>query len=475
MRQKRRSQLKNQAGMVAGILAASMALSVYWLTLAPDINWAHYGVDGGDLITAVLTRGNPHPSGYPTYLLLGYLVEFIPLWPIAHRFNLFSAMTMAGAVGILTLTTPHTANTTSKNNHIQRLLPAAALSLTFAFSYLVWGQAIITEVYGLYLLFCAFLLWALLQKKAAWLTGSLLGLTITAHPTGIFFLPLALYKTKRRQWPTLFFGMLIGLLPFALLPFLSSGDSPVAWGDLRTVSGWWWLVSSQIYRGYAFSFPPAEWSSRAAEWGQIMGSQFTWAGLPLIILGFVFVKPSRRQTNLWLLLTAVSFFIFAFFYQTNDAIIFTLPAWLLLSLLLYPAYEKLGWLAFALPLTLILINFDTNHLKHDHLIRNHTESLLADIPDKAIVETPGDPTIFTLWYFVYGEEQRTDLIPVDRDLFAFTWYRDRLQHLHPNLQGLEEDNIQRFRQLNHLNHPYCWASLAQEDLDKHRTYSLSCQ
>ncbi len=475
MQQQWRSQLKKQTNKIAGVLAAIIAFSIYWLTLAPDITWAHYGIDGGDLITAVLTRGNPHPTGYPTYLLLGYLIEKIPLWPIYQRFNLFSAITMAGAVGILTTTAVCFFDTTTENENFKRLPVAIAVGLTFAFSYLVWGQATITEIYGLFLFLCALFLWTLFQGKTAWLIGLFLGLAMTAHTTGIFLLPLALYKTNRKQWSTFFLGVFIGLLPFAFLPFLSSSSSPVAWGDLRSVSGWWWLVSSQIYRGYAFSLPPEEWLSRLTDWGQIMGSQFTWAGIPLIISGFVFAKPFVRQTNLWLLVTAVIFFTFAFFYTTNDAIIFTLPAWLLLSLLLYPTYEKLGWLALALPLTLILINFETNNLKNDYMIREQTESLLAEIPDKAIIETPGDPTIFALWYFVYGEEQLTDVAPIDHDLFAFDWYRKRLQHLYPNLQGLEEDNIQRFRQLNEPNYPYCFASLAKEDLDKQRAYSLTCQ
>ncbi|MER3458900.1 MAG: hypothetical protein C4309_10005, partial [Chloroflexota bacterium] len=60
-------------------LAGILALGIYARTLAPTISWAHASGDGGDLIAAVYTGGVPHPTGYPTYLLLGSL--FTALWP----------------------------------------------------------------------------------------------------------------------------------------------------------------------------------------------------------------------------------------------------------------------------------------------------------------------------------------------------------------------------------------------------------
>jgi hypothetical protein len=121
---------------------------------------------------------------------------------------------------------------------------------------------------------------------------------------------------------------------------------------------------------------------------------------------------------------------------------------------------------------LLLINFQANNLKEDHLIRTRANALLSHIPERAIVETPGDPTIFTLWYMIYAEEQRPDIIPIDSDLMAFDWYRTRLQFLYPNLTGLEQDNLTIFREQNQQNQPYCFASLTQTESNK--AYSLTC-
>ena len=55
---------------VPALLAGLVAFILYARTLAPGLTWVHDGSDGGDLLAAALTRGVPHPSGYPTYQLL---------------------------------------------------------------------------------------------------------------------------------------------------------------------------------------------------------------------------------------------------------------------------------------------------------------------------------------------------------------------------------------------------------------------
>ena len=52
---------------------------VYFSTLAPGLTWAHNGADGGDLLSAVASGGVPHPTGYPTYLLLAQAFQYIPV------------------------------------------------------------------------------------------------------------------------------------------------------------------------------------------------------------------------------------------------------------------------------------------------------------------------------------------------------------------------------------------------------------
>ena len=59
-----------RARLLAPLIVFGSALLVYLATMAPGLTWAHDSADGGDLIAAVVSGGVPHPSGYPTFVLL---------------------------------------------------------------------------------------------------------------------------------------------------------------------------------------------------------------------------------------------------------------------------------------------------------------------------------------------------------------------------------------------------------------------
>lgn len=67
------------------IFLALSLMGVYLSTLAPGLTWANDGSDGGDLIAAAYTGGVAHPTGYPLYLLLARLFQFVPLGSLADR------------------------------------------------------------------------------------------------------------------------------------------------------------------------------------------------------------------------------------------------------------------------------------------------------------------------------------------------------------------------------------------------------
>ena len=52
---------------------------LYLLSASTRLTWANYGNDGGDFLAAILTGGIPHPTGYPSYMLLGILFQQIPI------------------------------------------------------------------------------------------------------------------------------------------------------------------------------------------------------------------------------------------------------------------------------------------------------------------------------------------------------------------------------------------------------------
>ena len=83
-----------------GLLTISLMI-VFVTTLAPGLTWANGGSDGGDLIAAAARGGIAHPTGYPLYLLLARLFQFLPLGSLAFRTNLMSALATALAAALV--------------------------------------------------------------------------------------------------------------------------------------------------------------------------------------------------------------------------------------------------------------------------------------------------------------------------------------------------------------------------------------
>jgi hypothetical protein len=348
-------------------------------------------------------------------------------------------------------------------------LPAAAAALTFAFAPLVWGQAIIAEVYALNALLVATLIWALRSKRALFWCALLLGLATTTHLTSLLLLPWvgATLLGELREKPAArgatlrltALGGALGLLPLAVPPLLAAGSSPVVWGDPTTLQGWWWLVTGQLFRPNVLGLPPAEWPARLLAWGPALLGQFTWLGLPLVILGVSRAPRSARRHIFFLLGSAVAYLLYGFTYRSGDAIVFVLPALLLLSQVLAFALRRQPLFGFLLPLLLLALHFGGLNLRADRDVATLAEKTLATAPEGAILLTPGDQSLFTLWYFQLASGQRPDLTLVDSNLLAFDWYRARLARLFPELVALEDDDVAFFIESNRRLRPFCHADL----------------
>jgi hypothetical protein len=452
-----------------GLVVAALALGLYLLTLAPDLTWAHFSADGGELMTAAVTLGIPHPPGYPTYVVLGHIFSRLPLGSIALRFNLFSALAMAAAAGL----SAAAALRLLPQPAPRRRLAAGAAGLTFAVAPLAWGQATVTEVYALNAAVVAALVWALLSKRPSLLNGLLLGLSLTTHLTSLLLTPAALALTPRRQWGRLGLGALLGLSPLLLLPLLARGSSPVIWGDPTTLRGWWWLVSGALYHPNLSVPTGAARLATLQELAGWLGPQLGWIGWPVAALGIYGVlagatgdarqraASSVRAPGFWLPATAVAYALTSLAYRTDDAELYFLPGLLLLALFLAPGWGRYGRWAPLLPLSLILLNFGSQNISQDGAVRAGAEQVLHAAPQEAILLTPGDRSIFTLWFLHHVEEQRPDLALVDANLLAFDWYRERLQAQQPGLRALDRDDLDYFLETNRRQRPLCTLTLLE--------------
>jgi hypothetical protein len=280
---------------------------------------------------------------------------------------------------------------------------------------------------------------------------------------------------------------MVGLTPLAAIPLLARSGSPVVWGQPGDLQGWWWIASGQLYRNnLRFPLEP----QHVTQVFRVLSQQVAWLCLPLILgalkhsaaLQNRFIgdlesnrhlvrsdgcsRPDPTQAVRPLVAMTIGLYTaYSLLYHTADASVFLLPAILLLAILIAPALRLAGIGAFVLPVTLLLFNFQTLNASRDHQLRPLAESILAVAPENAILLTPGDRSIFSLWYFHHVEDQRPDVILVDSNLFAFSWYRQRLEELYPDLHGLAADNLLRFRETNQHQRPVCEVNLVDNESD----------
>ena len=98
--------------------------------------------------------GTAHPTGFPTYVLLGWLASVVlqPFGEPAFRMNLFSAICVAVAAGV-------TVDLVRKLTGWSILGVAAGIAL--ALTPVVWAIATHAEAHSLHLALVAILLWLL--------------------------------------------------------------------------------------------------------------------------------------------------------------------------------------------------------------------------------------------------------------------------------------------------------------------------
>ena len=449
---------------------AAIALIVYLKTLAPTITWAHDGADGGDLITAVVTGGVPHPTGYPTYLVLGRLFLLVPWGDQARRMNLMSAVFAALTAGLLYLIVLCTFRLFRDGRvALRERLIAAAGALAFAFSPLLWSQALIAEVYTLNALFVALtialvLLWIEGRGRgflvaAGFVYGLGLGNHLTLFLAGPAIVLLVLLLRRRlppcglRQAPVVVPAFLLGLSVYVALPLRAVHHPPVNWGDPRTLDRFLWLVSGRLYRRYFFSLPLRYLPSRLSAWAGLLVDQFGWWGVFPALVGMWRVWRKSRGFALFSLALLLAYSTYAIGYDTTDSKVYLIPAFLVVALWLAWGLEHLltelsrllapadSRFIQALSLCVLVIipllslwgNFSSLDVSSEQEARDYGLEVLETVAPGALIVTQTDAHTFTLNYFRYAEEMRLDVALLDGHLLYNEWYRRHLPHIHPRV------------------------------------------
>jgi hypothetical protein len=254
-------------GLAVGLLA--FAAYVFCVTPAP------YPLDSAELATAAFGLGVAHPPGEETTLLLAKLFTLLPLGSVAFKVALSQATAGAMAAVLVYLLVLDVAETlvfvTEATGERTRALLAASAALAFAYApgvVIVCNRA---EVYATQTALSLGALWLALRAhtkndaRPAFLAAFLIGLGIGNHSlvAGLVglgavsgALPLLLRSANRPRFLAFSLAAVAaGMLVHAYLPLRAGalfaaadrGTNNVLWGDGRSLSGLWWLVSAQTF------------------------------------------------------------------------------------------------------------------------------------------------------------------------------------------------------------------------------------
>lgn len=455
------------------LLLISLAY-IYMSTIAPDLTWANRGSDGGDLITAAATNGIAHPSGYPLYLLLAHFFQLLPVGSLAFRTNLMSVF-FAILTALLVYAIVVRYLLAELNMYYIACIAGLSAGYAAGFSPLFWSQAVITEVYTLQAFLIVLIVYLTIlpektisqqQKLNRW-RGLVYGLAAANHLTAILVIPGALVLNSLNQYsspqelasPVKKLSInwksagrqaswtLLGLFVYLVLPLRALKHPIINWGNPINLENFWWLVSGKIYRAYYLQNTLASLWTRIEASASLVLQQF---GLIGIVLGFIGLVTFYKISKLYILTIWIGavFWITSLIYQSSDSYLYFIPAIISFSIWIgicvglsiaylkkHKAFLQVVFLSFLIINLFVGVigNWENVDASQDARAGNFAKEVFALAPENAIVFAEGDQAIFSLWYFHFALDERTDLVVLATDLLHYDWYQESMIKTYPSL------------------------------------------
>jgi tetratricopeptide (TPR) repeat protein len=405
-----------------------ITLIVYILTLAPTV----YFGDSGELTAAAYNLGIAHPPGYPLYLLLGKLFMLVvPIGDMAMRMNLLSAFFASLAAVMIYL--------------INRVLnrgrfTATLVSLTAAFSFTFWSQAVVAEVYTLAaLFFCILIFFTLLwfkDQKQHWLLLLALtaGLALTHHVIfavfyPVFFIFILLNQPRLlRDWKLIVKITCLFLLPLLLylyLPLRSAANPLNDWGNPETFSIMMDHITAKQFGGLFLKHGFDGVMFQLDIFIDALLKQFPFILLILAAIGVVAGLKRERKVALFFLALLIVNICYSSAYYITDIEPHFIPIFLMLALFigkgldhLYSWIQKVEKIQVHLIgggiLTIIaLLPLGFNWTKCDqgdnYLARNYGQNMINSLDQNGVLFIDGEAELFIAAYLKIVEELRPDV------------------------------------------------------------------
>jgi hypothetical protein len=468
-----------------------------YLSILPDrLTNPKLGLDAGDFLSAILTGGIPHPTGYPTYMIFGRLFQLIPFGTPVWKAGLFSALCMAAASGMIAAWAG--LFWAQAFSHSGAVVAGIVSGLAFGTAPLVFSHAVIVEVQGLQMLLVVSTLgWLVLHllptrivapRWVAYLLAGVIGIGFGNHITLVLLLPLfmpviwrALRDPAARKPVLIQLGLIgSGLWIYLYLPLAARQFPAINWGNPQTVEGFWWMISGAPYQGFLTNPSLILIGDRVRSLMTIALEQFGWVGLGMGILGAI-QFPSGERRVAWIFVYILSVYsAFSVLYASDDSIAYLLPAILVYALWIGAGVIAVwdrrwrmlpwGWIlilgvcaSFLLRIPAVQAQVDS---RGETQAADFAERLMTEAPQNALIITSATEDTFPVWYYHFGLGNRPDLRVIVLSLTQFTWYQQVLVRTYPDLaypplDAIDPNDVDWGEQIQVLNpeRAVCYSSV----------------
>lgn len=437
-------------------IVGGVAFVAYLRTLMPGIAFS----DWGEMQTIPHVLGVAHPTGYPTYVILAWLVELVPIGSVAFRANLLSAGLVAIALATMTAIAMRLG---------ARPLVAVAGGLALGAVGTVWAAATVAEVNPLHLALVALLLhralvWEERRRTADLVVGGLLvGLALGNHLLTLFVAPFVvafvLWAGRRefRSQPRLLLvaagALVAGLSVYLYIPIAASLGPPLPYNHPTTLEAFWFLVSGSQFRGqfdFLGSRGPGEFVAALPALWDLLADRATPA-LPIAgMIGLVVLalrKPAFGLCMIAILLLGI--YLWANYLRLEH---YLLVPWLGLALGVTVAVETLislvewvvsrarplalgtrrgstlrlvvGGVAVVAALALGLRNWTAADRSDDQSGEAYVAAVFGALPDNAAILSEWDVST-PLWHGQHVRGERPDVLIVDDTNIVYEGWETR--------------------------------------------------
>ncbi len=347
----------------AAAFVVLLALGIYLRTMMPSTGFW----DTGEAQTVPPTLSIFHPTGFPTYAMLGWIWSLLPFGEVAWRMNLLSAVCVALSSGLVVLIAGHLI---AERHRVLAAASAAVAGAAFAFASEPWENATRADVHAVNVLFVALITWLLLVWAAArraesptadrWLVVAALtfGVGLGAHPlvgftaAGIGAWLISVDPRVWRHW-RLFLacaGVLavgaIGSYAYIVVRAQIDPDPPLFYARPETFERLRYLIMAEQFSGLfeGFAAPLADLGAKWQQTYLVLARQFIGPGWLLIAVGAAILAVRRPAALAFLGLAVVANVFYSMNFRDGDIDRYYMPTVVATAPLLGVAVAAIGGL-----------------------------------------------------------------------------------------------------------------------------------